>query len=276
MIKCYCKKWNMYILLFLSLCMSYKASDTLHAKLKTGSLYAALGTSFIGLNELWYKSYKSASFHVFNDSKEWYQMDKLGHLYSCFHITTMGLEMPAQHIGQKTLNTVSGLLFLSGIEVLDAYSTGWGFSKSDMLANVLGCASAIALHKSIAHQMLYFKFGYWPSPYADQNPKLLGQNGFTRILKDYNGQSYWLSCSLKYKFWPKWLALSLGYGITGFIHAYPDTLHSKRLFKCSIDFNPNAIKSSKGWLKPIKWIFKYVKFPFPSLAFNEKKVFLTY
>jgi hypothetical protein len=71
MLKGYLKIWILCSLLIICTNNTFKASDTLHAKLKTGSLYAALGTSFIGLNELWYKSYKSASFHVFNDSKEW-------------------------------------------------------------------------------------------------------------------------------------------------------------------------------------------------------------
>jgi hypothetical protein len=263
-----------FLFLFLVLFYQFKAADSLHSKLKTGTLYVALGASFAGLNELWYKSYKSSAFHVFDDSREWYQMDKLGHFWTTYHFTQMALQMPAQHNAHKTINALSGFLFLSAIEVLDGYSSGWGFSKSDMLANALGCISALTINRLQRPHDVYFKFGFRSSVYADQNPKLFGQHVLTQILKDYNGQTYWLSYSLKHPYWPSWLALSLGYGIDGFTHAQPDPKLSTRVIKFSVDINPKAFQSSKRWIKPFIWFFTYVKFPFPVLAYNGKQLYL--
>lgn len=276
MLKGYLKIWSLCSLLIMCINNSLKASDTLHAKLKTGCLYAFFGTSFIGLNELWYSSYKTSAFHEFNDSKEWYQMDKLGHFWTCYHITQTGLNMPAQGTFHKTINAVSGLMFLSAVEVLDGYSSGWGFSKSDMLANVLGCAVALTTSKFKTTHPMQFKFGYRASPYANQNPNLLGQHILTRILKDYNGQSYWLSYTPDLGFWPQWLAISSGYGISGFIHAQPNANSCKRYIKFSLDINPKGINCSKSYIKPLKWLLRYVKFPFPAIAFDGKELLLIY
>ncbi len=40
---------------------------------------AGYGGSLILLNSTWYKGYARTGFQTFNDSKEWLQMDKIGH-----------------------------------------------------------------------------------------------------------------------------------------------------------------------------------------------------
>ena len=49
----------------------------------TGAIY---GSSFIYLNEAWYKGYPRSSFHTFNDAGEWMQMDKIGHAWTAYSI----------------------------------------------------------------------------------------------------------------------------------------------------------------------------------------------
>ena len=92
-----------YIILF-SCCSSFlwaqngiehflKPSDTLNQKrLKTLVISeAAIGaTALIGLNQLWYKDYPKSSFHFINDNNQWLQMDKLGHMYSTYHLGRVG------------------------------------------------------------------------------------------------------------------------------------------------------------------------------------------
>src|ERR1700733_6253100 len=43
--------------------------------------------SMVGLNVLWYKNYPHSAFHLFNDNKEWQQMDKLGHALTAYTIS---------------------------------------------------------------------------------------------------------------------------------------------------------------------------------------------
>ena len=67
-------------------------------------------------------------------------------------------------------------MFLALIEVMDGYSSGWGFSISDMAVNTLGATLAILNSNQKAKYSMQLKFSFFPSPYAAQNPKLLGQN----------------------------------------------------------------------------------------------------
>ncbi|TAD94403.1 MAG: hypothetical protein EAY75_00090 [Bacteroidetes bacterium] len=46
------------------------------------------------------------------------------------------------------------------------------------------------------------KFSFFPTPFAEQRPELLGKNISQQWLKDYNGQTYWLSVDID-KFLPE-------------------------------------------------------------------------
>jgi hypothetical protein len=59
-----------------------KKHNTIFSSLAIG----ASASSVVGLNSLWYKDYPRSNFHFFNDSKEWMQMDKFGHVFSAYQI----------------------------------------------------------------------------------------------------------------------------------------------------------------------------------------------
>ena len=46
-------------------------------------------SSIIGLQQLWYSNDEDASFHFFDDSKNWLQMDKYGHTMSSYELTRL-------------------------------------------------------------------------------------------------------------------------------------------------------------------------------------------
>ena len=46
-------------------------------------------SSIIGLQQLWYSNDEDASFHFFDDSKNWLQMDKYGHAMSSYELTKL-------------------------------------------------------------------------------------------------------------------------------------------------------------------------------------------
>jgi len=263
-----------FFILFGSNSISQNACDSIRCKTKSYTLILGYSTSLIGLQTLWYQPYQNGNFHVFNDSKEWHQMDKWGHFYASYHLTQLGRSINCKNKNQSVLNSCSAWMFLALIEVMDGYSSGWGFSISDMAVNTLGATLAILNSNQKAKHSMQLKFSFFPSPYAAQNPKLLGQNITESILKDYNGQTYWLSYTPSLSKWPRWLAISLGYGIDGFINANPVTGKTSRTIRCSLDLNPHYLNTQSPWLKPVKWIFKYVKFPFPTINFNQNKVFL--
>ncbi|MGB1647062.1 MAG: DUF2279 domain-containing protein [Crocinitomicaceae bacterium] len=99
-------------------------------------------SSIIGLQQLWYSNDEDASFHFFDDSKNWLQMDKYGHAMSSYELTRLmnqsyrwsGLSKNKSMI----LSASISFGYLSAIEIMDGFSPNWGFSWSDMGANLMG------------------------------------------------------------------------------------------------------------------------------------------
>src|SRR5690348_7211514 len=47
------------------------------------------GASMLGLSKVWYSQSARQSFHFFNDASEWKQMDKVGHFYNTFQLSSI-------------------------------------------------------------------------------------------------------------------------------------------------------------------------------------------
>ena len=102
-----------------------------------------LGTTslaYYGLYDLWYKKYPQTSFHFFNDLDEWNYMDKAGHIYSSYQVGRKShLFLENRNIENSIEKSCFySLFFMLGIEVLDGFSTEWGFSNYDLLSNFIG------------------------------------------------------------------------------------------------------------------------------------------
>ena len=100
------------------------------------------GGSLVGLSTAWYKDYPHSSFHSFDDSPEWLQMDKMGHFLTSWYLGRIGSNM-FEWSGVKKkkaiwLGALSGWGYLTAIETLDGFSDGWGFSWSDFASNTFG------------------------------------------------------------------------------------------------------------------------------------------
>jgi len=247
----------------------------------------------IGLNSLWYKEYTRTPFHYFNDNREWLQMDKAGHAFSSYQLTSH-LSSLYQWTGLKSRKSIlagslSSLLFLSTIEVLDGFSSGWGASPGDMLANIGGCSIAAFQELGWKEQRIQLKFSYSPTGFAKYRPGLLGSNFIESIFKDYNGQTYWLSVNIhdflkpESRF-PGWLNIVLGYGASGMIggddnplidkegNAYP-AFTRYRQYYLSLDLNLERIKSRSPFLNTLLSTFGFIKIPFTAVEFNTHKGF---
>lgn len=185
---------------------------------------AAIGTLVtVGLQYLWYKKFPRSHFHFFNDNDEWLNMDKAGHATTAYNIAAFQYNMMRWSGVNRTssiwIGAATALAYMSMIEISDGFSAQWGFSKGDMLANISGTA-LFAIQQSVwKQQRIQLQFSYHNSIYAKYNPAELGSNLPQRLLKDYNGQSYWLSFNLssfmgKTNF-PKWINADIGYGASG-------------------------------------------------------------
>lgn len=249
--------------------------------------------SLVYLNQAWYQEYNTSKFHFFNDNDEWYQMDKYGHVFTTYQ--TGRLMMGAMNWAgynkkqQVLIGGLSGFTYMAAIELMDGYSDGWGFSWGDIGANALGSGVAIGQHLLWNEQRIQLKYSFRQSTYAQYRPNLLGKSLSEEILKDYNGQTYWLSINpstfmkQESKF-PKWLNVAIGYGADGMIGArynnilvidengYTKSFERYPQFYFSLDADLTRIKTKSKVLKAIFSCLNVIKIPFPNLELSEGKM----
>ena len=261
-----------------------------------GINFVAYGGSLIILNNTWYKNYPHTSFHVFNDSREWLQVDKVGHTWTAYNTgrasTAMWKWSGLSDNTAALIGGLSGTAYLTVIELLDAHSSKWGWSWADMGANLLG--SGIFLSQQLAwnEQRVQFKFSFHHKNYGDPQLEqraddLFGKTWYERMLKDYNAQTYWLSANLKSFFkqsnLPAWLNISVGYGADGmfggFENQWTDKLGNnilrndisrKRQFYLAPDIDFTKIKTNSKFLRTIFSGLNAFKCPAPALMIDSK------
>ncbi|RED45907.1 DUF2279 domain-containing protein [Seonamhaeicola aphaedonensis] len=242
--------------------------------------------SLVGLNQLWYSDFERSKFHTVNDNTQWLQMDKMGHIFTSYQIGRAGADLLRwSGIGKKDqlwYGATLGFGFLAAVEILDGYSKEWGFSWGDVAANGLGTGLYIGQELLWNEQRIDVKYSFHQTKYASINPEKLGNNLLEQVLKDYNGQTYWLSVNLHSFFRdskiPKWLNVAVGYGAEGMLGESEDidnqllTSNSRRRkLYLSFDVNLNRIKTHSPLLRSIFSIINMIKMPFPTLEFSKKR-----
>ncbi len=294
--------WNksIYIILMLGLLLQHplhaQVTDTTtiakqrHTLAMAGVGAGVYAAGITGLYFLWYKDYPHTPLHLKNDKKAWLQVDKWGHTFSNYQVARgayYGFKQTGVPENQAVLlGTAYSLTFFSTVEILDGISEKWGFSWSDMAANIGGNALFVAQQYIWHEQRIQLKFSYAPSKYADYYPKLLGHNFIERGLKDYNGQTYWVSINPasffnnKPAFLPKWLNIAMGYGAKGMIGAYhtPKVIYGKpipifkreRQYYLSLDIDLTKIKTRSAFWRHILVLANCLKIPFPTLEYNAE------
>jgi len=265
----------------------WQKSDTLNKK-RRNSVYitetSAATLTLIGLNQLWYADFPRTSFHTINDNKEWLQMDKMGHTMTSYYVGKLGMQA-LDWAGESKRNQLIygatlGFTFLTSVEILDGFSQEWGFSTGDLIANAAGTGLLIGQELLWNEQRINFKYSFHTTKYADIRPELLGENFIQQALKDYNGQTYWLSANLwsfhKKSKIPKWINLALGYGAEGMLSGNIGTFSSPefqnqeryRQFYLSLDIDLTKIKTKSKFLKTVFSTVNFIKIPAPTVELN--------
>jgi len=267
----------------------FKPSDTLNIKRRNAvviSEVAVGGLTLLALNQLWYADFERSSFRTINDNSEWLQMDKIGHAFSSYQLGKFGADAlrwtGVSEKNQLLYGATLGFGFLTAIEVLDGFSQEWGFSWGDFTANAAGTGLYVGQQLLWKEQRIAIKYSFRRTQYASQRPEKLG-NGFSEeLLKDYNGQTYWLSANLHSFFRqskiPKWLNVAFGYGVDGLLSGNEDYIvnnalikqNRSRQFYLSLDVDLTKIKTKSNTLKTIFSIFNAIKVPFPTVEFTDK------
>lgn len=247
--------------------------------------------SMLGLSRIWYKDIEKSKFHTFNDGNNWLQMDKAGHIYTTYKISLLTSDL-YKWSGLKPkkaalLGTAIGLGYQTTFELFDAYSSDWGFSWYDVGANTLGAGFYLGQELAWKEQRFLLKFSYHPTEFAEICPSVLGSNFQESLLKDYNGQTYWMSFNpllfVKNSTFPKWICLSVGYSVNAKLlgdkeeytdfNVTPNTVYtSQREWLLSLDIDFSRISVRRAWLKTVLKQFNYLKIPFPTLRLRNGQI----
>lgn len=238
------------------------------------------GASLVGLSQLWYRDSERQSFRFFNDNAEWKQVDKLGHFFSTFYLS-YGTSQVLQSFHVKPrkadlIGAITGFGLLLPIELFDGYSNAYGASAGDLIANAAGPGFYLLQTHLWSEVRLYPKFSFHQTRYAGLRPEVLGKGLTEEILKDYNGQTYWLSVDLdKFTRFPKWLNLAVGYGAEGMVYArdrqnrITGLGEPYRQYYLSIDLDVTAINTRSKVLKTVLFFVNMVKIPAPTLQVTK-------
>ena len=244
----------------------------------------------IALSSLWYNDHDQSSFHFFNDNNEWLQMDKVGHIATSYQLGRLGIEA-LRWTGVENKKAIwyggsLGFVFLTSVEIFDGFSSAWGASWGDVLSNTAGTAILIGQEFIFEEQVVSLKYSFSRTKFPNYRPNVLGANWNEELLKDYNGQTYWVSVNLhalySKKSIPKWLNVAVGYGAHGMISGTTrsTTINDNqqlpeferyRQYYLSLDVDMTKIKTKSKWMNTIFSTIGFLKFPFPALEWNSVK-----
>lgn len=241
------------------------------------SLYTWLGAS-------WYTG-ERVPLHWFNDLPEWQQLDKAGHLWAAFHESQATVDMLRwAGVSEKKAiwyGSFMGVVLQSPIEYFDGRDPAYGASPGDLAANLLGSLGVLGQQLAWHDTRITPKVSFRLTDYARQRPAVLGKTVAERLLKDYNGQTYWICTDVNAFLrpasrWPAWLQPALGYG--GQAMVYNDDranaaagLRSYRQYYLSLDVALRRIRTRHVWLQRVLYAASIVHLPAPALEWNSRR-----
>jgi len=265
---------------------------------------SAYTAASIALYSSWYKQFEQREFHFFNDWGEWKNMDKAGHSYSAYMQASLIKDLalwagyePDKALGIGVMGSVVGQLT---IEVMDGFSSGWGFSLTDLGANIVGTGGYYLQQRHWGEQRFRMKMSYWPVQYdrteytnntwtlERRADDLYGASGIEKFLKDYNGQTIWISTDMESFFpesrWPDFLDFAIGYSARniygGFRNEWVDNKQTiifsedeyprARQWVLALDYDWSSIKPKTGFGKTLFKIMDVFKFPAPGVSYDSQ------
>ena len=251
-------------------------------KLRTFIIASSAGyvSGVAALNYVWYKDTDRQSFRFFNDNAEWKQVDKAGHFFASFYLsdlTARALRSSGVRPRKSdVIGALSGFLLTVPIEIMDGFSDGYGASAGDLVADAAGPAFYLGQQMVWGQIRIHPKFSFHRTSLAPLRPALLGDELMSEIVKDYNGQTYWLSFDVdKFTSFPGWLNISLGYGAHEMAFARDHQneameLNPYRQYYLGLDLDLTAIRTRSKVLKTLLYVANAIRLPAPALEFSPR------
>jgi len=252
--------------------------------------------SLYALSKTWYAGYPTRSFYTVNDMDNWLLMDKWGHTWSAYTLSRLSAALWQQtgisHRQAIYRGSISAMSYQTLIELMDGFSSQWGFSWGDMGANFLGTMAYVTQESKLGKQVVHLKFmsykriSYMPDIRNRAN-ELYGDNFSSRLLNDYNAQTYWASINIKSVFpatkLPDWFNIAFGYGAGNMFGRTTNEWVDKnnivvnrsdipryRRALISPDVDITKIKTNRKWLRALMFMVNAFKIPAPALEYTSQ------
>lgn len=271
----------------------------------SAGLAGMYGIANIWFSQAWYSQFDKSRFHFFNDAAEWQQIDKVGHATSAYYLNRLGHDLFNWSGLKPNAAMWSGVgvaqAYQLVIEIQDGFSSEWGFSLTDVGANLAGSALYVGQHYLWGEQRFVLKESAWPANHPDavkdRADDLFGTSFGEQFLKDYNATTFWLTASIgsfikKDTKFPDWIGVSFGYGGRGMYGGFSNTSYCNiegvsvsdcpeseintsaanidrvRQFYLSLDIDFTKIPVRSDALKAFLEVINIIKIPFPAVEFN--------
>ncbi len=226
----------------------------------------------------------SGEFKVIEDIDYARGLDKFGHAYSGYLMTTLCGDMLMESGFTKESSTWigagMGLAYMTYVEVSDGYASNWGFSPSDAYANIAGVSFYVLQNYVPFLENFTPRWSYIPPSWtgdADIN------NRPKTFIDDYNGTTFWLACNVNNllpqsadPYWPDWMMVSVGYGIRNYAiyddQGQPLTVNRRFLIGLDYDWVKILPDAQFGFFNYLRQFLNYIRLPGPTLEIGDEGV----
>lgn len=250
-------------------------------KLKLGIV--AVGTAGFAVltynyfNRVWWKPTKVKKFVWRDDWNDVVKADKAGHLYFSY-VLSDAYKSIFQWVGFDSKTSaflgagISVIYEVGAVELTDGFTTRWGFSPTDAIADIVGAFFPVAQEYLPSLQAINFKLSYTPSGYTWSDYLRVGSLKDALYKKqfhtDYEGMTFWMSFDFQRflpkeveRFIPDFLNFAIGYSVKNI--NYSGRGYSE--IYVAIDYNLLKVDTGLDILNRMIRTLNYIHFPAPTL-----------
>ena len=276
----------LFIYLFTSVCISQTNKNNTYKKIANIGISS---TGYIGftyeMSQHFFSSPANSQFHFKNDLNTWRGMDKLFHAYGSYQLSSIFYQLNRWSgiDSNKALNLafLESTIISTTKEYCDGRVTVGGWSWYDIAMNATGNSLFYFQQRLFRRQIIQYKYSYFTSGLQSYNPSVLGTSNKNYWLKDYNGETFWLSTSLgnlnlTQNKWLKFWGISLGYGGHNLIREFDNGIINLPRYSqayIGLDIDWSQITTTNKYLKTLFFILNKFRFPLPCIEYTSQNQF---
>lgn len=268
---------------FILLAQPLQEKSTLNYKKVTNISLTSIG--YVGFtyktSQHFFTSPVISNFHLRQDWLTWRGMDKIFHAYGSYQLNALFYQINrwsgVDSIKALNLALLESTIISTTKEYCDGRIDVGGFSWYDIGMNAAGNFLFYGQQRWLGKQLIQYKYSYFNSNLQHYNPSVLGTSYKNYWLKDYNGETFWLSTSLgnlnvTQNKWLKFLGISAGYGGHNLINDFNNgmvNLPRYSQYYLGLDIDWTQIETSNKYLKTLFFVLNRFRFPLPCVELNS-------